>query len=151
MTKQELPEIYTPFPTLIICSNELVSVQVPIAVGDRPVLLIGMDDSSTAQVWLQAPMGSPKGSTWEWIIEGNEKRFQDASVLIAGPSIGVFLGEDSLLHVTVTEPHNRADVISMDLRPLGMAIYGNMQGLTVAGNKLVGNHFNNVHTMISID
>lgn len=152
MSNVELPRGYEPFPTLVVCSNELVNVQVPLLVESKPTLLIGIgDDSAAAKIWMQRPAGSPFADTWEWVIEGNETKSSDVKLLASGPSFGVYQNDEMLLHVTVPEAAKRADVISLDLRPFGMAIHGNMQGLTVAGRKMIGNHFRNMHTMIKID
>jgi hypothetical protein len=152
MSNVELPHDYEPFPTLVLCSNELANVKVPLMASSKPTLLIGIgDESVAAKIWLQRPAGSPFADTWEWVIEGNESRSSDVKLLISGPSFGVYQENDMIMHLTVSEERRRADVISLDLRPFGMAIHGNMQGLNVAGNKMVGNHFRNIHTMIKID
>ena len=58
-----LPKDYSPYLELSICSNKLVSVQIPFLIDQTPLLLIGKN--SVPQIWRSArnSPGVTNGST----------------------------------------------------------------------------------------
>ena len=150
MPSVELPANFQPFPTLIVCGNEFIDGKVVIDVDSRPVLLVGK--GNPARVWLQCPMESPQGKSWEWIIRENEKVRKGSDLFVSTPStsMGIYVDEHTLIHLTVPIPDKKAEIIFLDLKPLGLDIHGDMRGLWVEGNRLFGNYLENAGTMVGL-
>ena len=130
MPSVELPANFQPFPTLIFCGNELIDGKAVFCVGSRPVLRVGKGNPPL--VWLQCPMESPQDKSWEWIIRENEKIYKGSGLVVSTPSTStsmeIYVDEHRLIHLTVPIPDKKAEIISLDLTPLGVDVHGDMRG-----------------------
>jgi len=143
-----LPENYTPYNELIICNNILINVIVPIELNKRIPLLIGKGDIPL--VWLSIP-ATKDASSWQEIVIKNESLNKKIAVITSEKDKSVIIkaGKHIFIHVKKISDE-KAEVIGLDLRPLGLNIYGDTKGLYIATYSLSKNTFNNVHTMIGI-
>lgn len=132
-----LPETYTPFHTLELCSNKFVDVMIPIAVNNFPVLLVG--SGVVPIVWMAAPR--QVGAT-DWTFVVTEGRSNNPLVQVnidkAKGRVVIKAGGTVLLQaLTVSQEH--AIVEKLDLRPVGLAVTGDGNALHIGTNRYSGN------------
>jgi hypothetical protein len=96
------------------------------------------------------PAGSPEGSFWEPLLENNKPATDGVQLLALGEESGVVMLDDERVLQYAGATPETVTIIKLDLRPLGLAIFGDTAGLRVGGNTLVGNYFKKVYSMIRI-
>lgn len=144
MIDYDLPVRYSPYRELDFCSNRLIGVHIPIVVHENPVLLLGT--GSYPLVWLAAPI-EPGARRWGYIVKESksvnpavnvhvDKRQKSVHIRIEGKTV-LFAQANSSSKATVSQ---------LDLRPIGLAVYGDRRGLYAGGMSLASNTFENVHT-----
>ena len=138
MSKPErLPKHFEPFHELIVCSNTAIDGFTPFRVLDVIPLLVGK--GPTPRVWLNMLSGLS-------VVSDNCAKLQNIKVEATPSSVTVLLDTNVILKV-VKLADDRAEVMELDLRPLGFDIHGNEQGLSVGPSRFEGNSVTNVHTM----
>jgi hypothetical protein len=146
MLSNELPKEYLPFAVLEICSNQFVNGMVPIEVHKNAILLIGRGQEPL--IWLCGPV-SKEGKQFQEIVEKNKSLNRSVDVIVSEMKTVVKSGEITILEVT-KESEEKAIISKLDLRPVGLSIYGDTSGLTIGTNNFVGNSFQGTRTMIGI-
>ncbi len=144
--KSQLPREYSPFEELDICSNSFINGVIPLEVHGNIVFLVGQGEHPA--VWVSAP-ASAMGDEWMFVVENNQALYKEAVVEFP-ENATVVLVADTILLYTERLSEQKAEVTSLDLRPLGLNVYGDRNGLNVGGQRLIGNTFRNVHTMVGI-
>lgn len=134
ITTKNLPKSYIPYNTLLVCSNTLTGVEHFVTVGEIVPLVVGKGDKP--KVWLQA------------LIDQKSKKFillVDASIS-KHPAVLVYEDDDTLkinlsgtlvLSVKATG-ENIAEIDNLDMRPLGINLYGTKNNLMVGDNMFSG-------------
>lgn len=145
--KELLPGNYVRFEELGICSNWLIDGQVPIRMKDHFLVLVGKKDE-VPLVWLSA---TKDGKEWELVVDGNQSRSDAISVSFPkeGNSVLIMTGSTIIVHA-VKLSEIRAEIDTLDLRPLGFDFHGNKAGLYVGTNLFEGNRFQGIAVMIDI-
>lgn len=143
ITTDNTPETYTPYPNLSLCSNSVVGGGNILTLGKVIPLLVGKGEKPL--IWLQAPTGKDE---FALIIEASISKHPAVKVLAEDESLSVHLGNKLILHIKSSSP-DYAEVDEIDLRPLGINLFGNSRQLEAGGMKLSNNTFRNVGTMIS--
>ncbi len=141
-----LPKEYKPFDHLILCSNILINVQIPFEVGGNVPLLIGRNE--LPQVWLNAPSQKPR-LEWIPIVRQNRSLHKQVKIIKDGNELFVKINTIDVLRVLKISA-NSANVVQLDLRPIGLNIYGDESHLVVGTNQLASNTFQNAYVMIGI-
>lgn len=146
--KPQLPEGYIPFGELIICSNHLINVKVLIEFKNNIPLLIGKGD--VPLIWLSAPI-TKEGKDWREIVIKNKPMDEKITIIHseANKSITIKDGDKTIIQV-IKHSDEKAEVIMLDLKPLGFNIYGNSNVLHFGTNKFINNSFKNLWAMIGI-
>jgi len=153
MAEMRLPSDYVPYKVLVLCSNALVNVPVPIRVGDQPVLLIGWNPSPVSQVpavWLAAP-AAPDSKAWVFVVEHNRPLRPLILVETNRPvgTVTVRVGDTLVLrakHVSV----DTAVVDALDMRPLGLVAFGDDRAIHIGGMTMERNRLVNLQTAFAI-
>lgn len=143
-----LPEDFVPFKTMIICTNEFVGGRVPIDVEGHPVFLVGKNDPS--RTWLYAPFEVDGKREWQCLVSGNESRHSRAMVITSDNSTGIIWRDEQVIHVVAYPEDDRCEIPSLDFRPLGLDIHGDIGGLRISGNTVVGTHMSGVATLVKV-
>lgn len=146
ISKESIPQSYVAFRELNLCSNTLRNVRVPIKVNGFPVLLIG--GNGRLRAWLAAPLNK-EATQWRFIVFGDVISHSSISLVINDGLLTASYLQTVLVEVEKVS-EEKAIVRQLDLRPLGLAIYGDTTGLHVSGATLSSNTFENVDTMIAI-
>jgi hypothetical protein len=137
--KISLPKDYIPFSRLQICSNNLISIPTPFAIYDNPVLLIGY--GKTPLIWLSAPI-APNSKQWRFIVEANKSLNPVVYVHVNEEqnSVLVRIGDITIINA-ITESEGSAKVELLDLRPIGLNIYGSSSELKIGTNTISNSAF----------
>jgi hypothetical protein len=150
--KNKLPEDYIPFSKIIICSNSFIDGEYIIKVNMHVPLLIGK--GIMPLVWLSIPLPNDKFS---YIVERNISHHPKIIVELSNDkrSVNIKISEDKYKTDKVVinifkETDDSIIIKQIDLRPIGLDIYGNEDGLNVGTNVIKNSNFLNVNTMIGI-
>lgn len=144
---QSLPSDYIPFNELTICSNKLVNGRMPFSIKGQAPLLIGSGE--IPRIWLNLP---PTESTaaWKPLVQANTSLSQTIKVKADRKHIDVNIEKSPIVKVVIHSDRS-AEIEQLDLRPLGLNIYGDKSSLFVGGSELRYNTFQNVDSMVGID
>lgn len=143
-----LPKNYSPYPELSICGNTLVNVQIPFLIGQIPLLLIGMN--SIPQVWLSAPT-SRESQEWKYIVEANRSLNPAVYVDAQDENRTVYVKiSNTIIIKAVAQTATKAAVDVLDLRPVGLNVYGDSSGLSLATNRFTGNSMMNTRVAFAL-
>lgn len=144
ITKNNLPKSYIPYEKLVVCSNTLSGGGHILAAGETLPVLVGKGEKP--QVWLQALSNSEKNE-FVTIVEASISKHQAVKVLEENGAININVGGTNVLSVKVTS-EDSAEIFMLDLRPLGINIFGNKSELKVGNSTFSGNSFSGGGTMI---
>jgi len=143
-----LPENYAPFDKLNLCSNILLNVQIPFSIREVALLLVGK--GKTPLVWLSAPT-APGSKEWEYIVESNKSLNPAIYVEVRDQekAVSVKVGNVIIIKV-VAESETTAVADIVDLRPLGINIYGDSSILNLGNNKFTQNSIVNARVAFAL-
>jgi hypothetical protein len=143
-----LPDDFVPFAELNVCSNLMKKGKAPFVLNGRVPLLIGKN--SHPKIWLSTPKDS---SIIEWI-----------DLIVAGrtvhPDTRIFLSEDQtelsiqfrrqvVLELRLVSLDS-VDLPFIDLRPIGLNIFGDSSVLHLGPHNLSRNSFTDVAFMANL-
>lgn len=142
MTKEiSLPKNYVPYDELHLCGNTLINVKVPFLIGESPLLLIGKN--TIPLIWLSAQT-SPGSHEWKYIVEENRSLNPAVYVDVQDEKRTVYVKVSNIVIVKVaTQSATKAVIEVLDMRPIGLNVYGDSSGLSIATNKFTGNSMMN--------
>ena len=141
-----LPKDYNPFPKIIICGNTLINVEIPFEVEGKIPFLVGNDGKP--KIWLNIP--SAQSGMLQPLIRANRSLHKAVNVKGDGTDkLSVSVNGKNIINLTKTSD-GIPEVDQLDLRPIGLNIFGNSSTLNIGGHKLSGNTFENVRVMIGI-
>jgi hypothetical protein len=144
----KLPDDYKPFVELIICTNKFLNGVIPINIAGNIPFLVGNGDYPI--IWLFGPI-SKYDNKWREIVSRNQALDKRIRITFSEKDKLTNISFESIILIQVKKvSHWKADVINLELRPLGLNIYGNSNGLNVGTNSIANNLFSNVHTMLSL-
>ncbi len=144
ITRDNLPKSYSPYEKLVVCSNTLSGGGHILAIGEVLPVLVGKGEKP--QVWLQA-LSNPDKSEFIIIVEASISKHQAVKVFEDNGVLNIHVGSTSVLSVRVTG-EDIAEIFMIDLRPLGINLYGNNSELKVGNSTFSGNSFAGGGTMI---
>ena len=143
-----LPREYRPYPVLRFCGNDLIGVQVPLAMNGLPVLLVGVGPERPS-IWVSGPP-YPYVTVLTPLVRLNVSQNPDVQVRqrISG-RVDVEVGRTLILTVSALGL-SHAEVEYIDFTPIGLAVRGERTHLQVGGTVLADNTFQNVHTAFAV-
>lgn len=148
---QDLPEEYVPFKTVVFCSNEMVDGHVLIEFGGVPIFLVGKNERTKHWLYLPTRLDEKNGpSDWQCVIENNEIRDGRAKLLVSENSSGMFWNNEQLVHIVAFPDKDTVEVPKIDLRPIGLDIQGDVNGVRFGTNQVIGNRMAGVRAMINL-
>ncbi len=147
-----LPEDYTPFEELIICSNNFKGI-IPINVGGHFPFLVGK--GVLPLVWISVPI---KKDEWIYIVERNTSLSNIINVKLSKEShkVTVSLKDERIIMQKpkewkiplskiiieiIKERESKAIITQLDLRSTGFNIYGDKDKLYFGTNEFANNTF----------
>ena len=144
----DLPKEYFPFEEIEICSNQFINGKILIEVHNNAVLLIGKGPQPI--IWLSGLI-SKEGKQFQEIVNKNLSLNKNVDVIISEKNNSTIIKVGSLIVVEAAKVSESKVIVSkMDLRPIGLNIYGDTKELYVGTNRLISSTFMNTHTMVGI-
>lgn len=141
-----LPEDYMPFPEIVICSNKLINGTIPITISKHIPFLVGFGDIPL--IWISGPV-SKDGSLWREIVAKNQPIDDRANIIEEDNNISILYDNNIIINV-IKLSDNKAEILYLDLRPIGLDIFGDINGLFISKSNLFNNSFKNVFIMIGL-
>lgn len=142
--KSDLPEDFKPYNELRICSNLLIGGKFIMAMGEKLPILIG--SGKKPLIWLSAIVDSKKKHYRDLVVASGAIH-PLVSIEKKNDLFNVIIEKTTILSISSKSPES-ATIHLLDLRPLGINIFGDENLLNVATNKFSSNTFQNVETMI---
>ena len=149
MPELQLPTEYRPFRELNLCSNLLVNVGVPVAANGQPLLLVGRGTAAPL-IWLAA-RASPDSKLWVFVVEGGQP-LRPLIVVNTDQTAGavtVHVGGTLVIKARKVSEEVAA-VDDLDLRPLGLGVYGSTTELHIGGMTVERNRFESLGVAFAI-
>lgn len=145
ITRDTLPEAYKPYQKLTVCSNVLIGGGHLVALGEVLPLLVGSGESPT--VWLQAPTDQT-GKSYVPLVLASVASHPAVTVISNRQGLTVSVGGVPVIHVAQVDSES-AVIDLLDLRPIGLNIFGDGTSLTAGGASFSQNTFSGVGTLIA--
>lgn len=146
ITKENMPKSYKPFNVLTLCSNKIIGGGNIVSMGEVIPIILGQGDKP--MVWLQA-VADPKGKTFTTVVEASISMHPAIKVLQVEDALEVSIDNTTVLKIKSSEGSS-ASVEKLDLRPLGINMFGDNTKLQAGGMTLIGNTFQGVGTAIAL-
>ena len=146
ITKDNMPKSYKPFDVLTLCSNKIIGGSYIVSMGEVIPIILGQGDKP--MVWLQA-VADPKGKTFTTVVEASISMHPAIKVLQVEDALEVSIDNTTVLKIKSSEGGS-ASVEELDLRPLGINMFGDNTKLQVGGMTFTGNTFQGVGTVIAL-
>jgi hypothetical protein len=147
ITRNSLPAGYTAYSDLTICSNRLIGGGHLLAIGEALPLVVG--SGTEPMVWLQSTLLPVPGGEFGLVVDGSIPRVPGISVS-AGPNGLTFVaGGMTLLRIKQLTPQS-AVVDMLDLRPLGLNVFGDSNGLNAGTSTFSRNSISGPGAMIAL-
>lgn len=160
--EEPVPPDYLPFPTLRVCGNDFTNVRFLLEAEGFHPLLIGQGVFPILWIWgvsrgermllvernvarhpaITVRLGSETEIVTPVTVIGGSK----ATVTVHLRQAETMLAPEHLLIRVEKDSQGKAIVESIDLRPIGLYIYGDAEGLVVATHRIKRNTFSNIGT-----
>jgi len=144
ITTKNLPKSYTPYNTLVVCSNTLKGGGHFVAVGDILPLVVGKGDKP--KIWLQA-LTDPKTKEFITLVDASISKHPVVRVYEDNDTLKITVSGTLVLSVKATG-EDSAEIDTLDMRPLGLSLYGTKNELMVGSNTFSGNSMSGGGTLI---
>lgn len=139
-----LPPDYRPYQNFVICGNTFNNGLVPFSVNGEFPFLVGKGPEPLIWLNLFTDTGSRP------LMRAGQKLHDDVTTERVEKSLWRVLVRSETIIEFLVKGDESVEVTKLDLRPLGLAVFGNKLGLHVGGMQLSNNTFNNVKTMIAL-
>jgi len=133
--RNNLPSSYQPYEKLTICSNSLIGGGHVVELAGALPLIIGCGEKP--QVWLQA-ISNPEKMEFVSVVENSVSKFPAVEVKEIDGSIIITIQGKQVLKVRNVS-NSEAVVENMDLRPIGLNLYGDANNMNIPNGSFSGN------------
>lgn len=147
ITSKNLPSNYEPYKILDFCSNKIIGVNHILEIGGVLPLLIGV--GKVPRVWLQG-VSEPNQHAFTTIVADSKSIHPAAKVLIKGDVIVVSLKDVTILKVEAKNSQ-QAKVSKIDLRPLGLNVFGDQEKLNMGNMQFCNSIFSEVEVAFGFE
>lgn len=144
ITTRNLPKSYTPYNTLVVCSNTLTGGGHFVAVGDILPVVVGKGDKP--KIWLQA-LTDPKTKEFMTLVEASISKHPAVRVYEDDDTLKITVSGTLVLSIKATG-EDSAEIDTLDMRSLGLNLYGTKNELMVGSNTFSGNSMSGGGTLI---
>ena len=147
ITMNSLPAGFTVCDQVLLCSNTILGGSQLFLLGNTPPLLIGAGGQAP-RIWLQA-ISDPDTKSFIPIVQDSRSIHPAVNVSVDGSSIVIKVGDHTVLKA-VSLGESSVTVNGIDLRPLGLNVYGDQSGLKLGGMQLSDNTMSGVGVAFSL-
>lgn len=144
---EEMPNGYSPYLLLSVCGNKILDGAKIISVGGVFPILIGK--GSKPQIWLMA-LKSPTEKKFISIVEASISQHSFVHVEEIGRQVVVKVQGATVLRVEQTGK-DQALISELNMRPLGLNIFGGVSELNAGGVTFSNNTFSGGGAFVSFD
>jgi hypothetical protein len=144
ITKKNVPKSYTPYNTLVVCSNTLTGGGNIVAIGDILPIVVGKGDKP--RIWLQT-LADPKTKEFITIVDASISKHPSVKVFEQDDVLKIIVSSTVVLSVKATG-EDSAEIDNLDMRPLGLNLYGTKSELRVGSSTFSGNSMSGGGTLI---
>ncbi|MCK0114662.1 hypothetical protein [Gelidibacter sp. F63206] len=138
------PKNYKRLQILDVCSNKIIGGGSVMGIDNFAPLLIG--DGNLPKVWLYAKVSK---NSWTPLIVENESLHTDLHITINEQEREVIIKiKDVIILNVVKIEDGHCEIRHLELRPIGLNLYGNQQALRVANSTFAGNIYNGISFMV---
>lgn len=132
-----------------MCGNNYNHGKALIEVNKTPFLFIGK--GVRPLVWLSLPeyLAGSLSFVWVYAIHENRTTHKQINIDEREKSTLIRFNDSVILEVNKIY-EEQAEIVQLDMRPIGLQIHGNKYELIVGKDKLINNSFANIGSMISI-
>lgn len=147
-TLKKLPEEFNQLSVLEICSNKMLGGGFPFAIKEILPLIIG--GGVRPQIWLQAINDFEENKSII-LVDNNVSKMKDIFIFEDNTSeyLEIFRNSHKLLRIKLSSK-DKAHISFLDLRPIGLNIYGNPFELNIGGSKFSNNTINGAQVFIQL-
>lgn len=145
ITRENLPQGFIPYGELNVCSNHLVGGGHLVVIGENLPVVVG--SGPQPMVWLEAPTNK-QAKEFVTLVSASVSKYPAVSVVNDSSGLLVLVGKTKLLRIK-QETASKAIIDILDLRPIGLNIYGDANTLQAGGASFSGNTFMGVGTLIA--
>ena len=147
ITTTNLPIEFTPCNKVELCSNIILGGSQLFLLGNTVPLLVGAGGQAP-RIWLQA-ISDPDTREFIPVVQDSRSVHPAVNVSIDGSSILISIDRHTVVDAqSVGESYVR--IKEIDLRPLGLNVYGNQSGLKLGGMQLSNNTMSGVEVAFSL-
>lgn len=140
MKSLNLPAAYVPFASLKIGDIIACDAQALVTVGGVPPLLIG--DGDVLRIWLSVPSDKP-GGPWRQVVVDNVSSLPGLVVDANPKLVKLSMGKVTVLNA-IRRASGQLGITAIDLRPLGLVIFKDKDGLHILASTLTKAEFHGV-------
>lgn len=148
ITLNKLPKSYIPYQNLTVCSNQLIGGGNLIAIGEILPLLVGSGEEAP-QVWLQAP-NQPNGKDYIPLVSTSISMHPNITIVTDKQNLTISIFGTVILHISQINSDS-AIIDHLDLRQIGLNIYGDSNSLVAGGSTFSHNIFSGVGTLLGFN
>lgn len=149
ITIKNIPKNYKPYLHLTLCSNKISNYTNLFVINDNIPLLIGCGDKP--MIWIQGAVKNKSALFIDSTISKSNqiKIIEEDGVITITFSFKKNYQTSNVILLKIKQiKEDEATVSQLDLRPIGLNIYGNdSDGLTAGNAKLFRNMFNTTTVM----
>ncbi|MBN1569778.1 MAG: hypothetical protein JXA73_18175 [Acidobacteria bacterium] len=134
--------------SVILGTNKITNCQVIIALKEQALLQVAF---SPLRISLKLPQDVPIGTSFDIVdnvIKNGVASDPDLRVVAAPTNVSIFWKD--LLILSATMLHEETAHLKLDLRPVGLFIFDDPQGLHIGGNLMARASFANCMAAISL-
>lgn len=147
ITQNTLPKNYNPYQNLSVCSNLLIGGGHLVVLGEVLPLLVGQGE--IPKIWMQAPTDKT-GKKYVSLVVASVASHPAVNVVSNNAGLTVSVGGTPVLHV-VQESQDSATIDLLDLRPIGLDIFGTKDSLHAGSSNFSHNTFMGVGALLAFE
>ncbi|MDH5903457.1 hypothetical protein L8S00_08600 [Vibrio splendidus] len=145
---------YDIYDELILCSNRLLNTNYMFRSSDNwsPIVVRKSNqDGNMPSVWLSTRIESEGDYRYVELVKNNEQVFFGNNFEFEVTENGFYIAIDSTVICEAGDVQdNSIEIFKLDLRPLGLNIYGEHNKLTIGGNQMSRNTVSKSDSMFGI-
>jgi hypothetical protein len=138
-----------PFDKVWVCNNDFDKGHILFLIDSNPVFLIGKGSKPNEMFfWLKVPNNEGEKKDWKDVVVKNIPK--DSKYSLAAFEFGNEVAFNDIPLIQYRLDNERLVINMINLKPIGLNIYGSLSSLNISGNSFTKNSFENVYTMVGI-
>lgn len=134
-TRNNLPQSFTPYEKLTICSNVLLGGGHLVEISNTLPLIIGTGEKP--QVWIQA-ISDPNSMQFVSVVENSVSKFPMIKIMEVDSYLVITMQKETILKIKKISS-TEAVIDYLNLAPMGLNLSGDSNGLKIPNGQFSGN------------